>query len=235
MIESLQWRFIPIHMHTVNTRKKIGFPEHKEDWAKSTAIYDKHSLRIAGHPVMEDWEQNYMEKLAEVSTTNGGAVLEVGYGLGLSAKAIQIHNISDHYVIEYHPDVIARCIKDFHHAISVNRLHILSGFWQDITPLLRDNSFDGILFDTYPMSEEEIHSNHFWFFNEAYRLLKPNGIFTYYSDEAKDFSEKHLIKLTTAGFKRERISFQTCEVNPPKDCEYWQEKTMIAPIIRKDP
>ncbi len=223
-----------ILMHTIKTRKDIGFPDRREDWAKASAIYDEHTLRIAGHPVMEDWEINYMEKLAEISAGNGGVILELGYGMGLSAKAIQSHDINAHYVIECHPEVIARCVKDFHYAIATNRLHILSGFWQDVTPLLQDELFDGILFDTYPMSEEEIHSNHFWFFKEAYRLLKPGGTFTYYSDEAEKFSDKHLAKLLSSGFKEENIGFELCKVDPPKDCEYWQDNTMIAPIIKKD-
>ena len=221
-------------MYTINTRKKIGFPSKREDWSKSTAIYDEHTLRIAGHPVMEDWEMSYMEKLADISTFKGGNILELGYGLGLSAKAIQNHNIDSHYIVECHPDVVARCAKDFHYAIGINRLHVLSGFWQDITPLIKENTFDGILFDTYPMSEEEIHSNHFWFFQEAYRLLRMGGIFTYYSDEANKFSDKHLEKLMAAGFKKKNIKFEICEVNPPKDCKYWQEKTIIAPIISKE-
>jgi guanidinoacetate N-methyltransferase len=220
-------------MDTVNSRKNIGFPKSKEEWTKSTAIYDEHTLRIAGHPVMEDWEINYMEKLADTCSQNGGAILELGYGMGLSAKAIQANNVKSHCVIECHPDVVARCVKDFHYSISANQLHIFSGFWQDITPMIKDESFDGILFDTYPMSEEEIHSNHFWFFNEAYRLLKPNGVFTYYSDEIDNFSEKHFGKLKTAGFKEKNIRFELCEVNPPKDCEYWQSKTIIVPIIKK--
>jgi guanidinoacetate N-methyltransferase len=220
-------------MHTINTRKKIGFFS-REYWTTTDAIYDEHTLRIAGHPVMEDWETSYMKRLAEIATSNGGTVLELGYGLGISAKQIQSHKINSHYIVECHPDVIARCVKDLHDSLATNRLHILSGFWQDITPLLKSETFDGILFDTYPMSEEEIHSNHFWFFGEAYRLLKPGGVLTYYSDEATNFSEKHLSKLKLAGFKKKNIGFEVCDVNPPKDCEYWQEKTMIAPIITKD-
>jgi guanidinoacetate N-methyltransferase len=220
-------------MHTVNSRKNIGFPNDIKDWAKAEAVYSEHTLRIAGHPVMEDWEINYMEKLANICTSKGGTILELGYGLGLSAKAIQSREIKSHYVIEFHPDVITRCIKDFHSAISVNRLHLLSGFWQDVTPTLKEELFDGILFDTYPLREEEIHSNHFWFFKEAYRLLKPGGTFTYYSDEANTFSKNHLLKLQEAGFQKKNIHFEVCNLNPPKDCEYWQEKTMIAPIITK--
>lgn len=220
-------------MFTLNTRIKIGFPKKKEDWTKVPAKFTKHALRIAGHPVMEDWEKGYMKKLAKISSSKGGRVLEVGYGMGLSARAIQEQGIKQHYVIECHPDVVAKCLKDFHKSIAKNRMHILSGFWEDITPLFADKSFDGILFDTYPLREEEIHSNHFWFFKEAYRLLKPEGILTYYSDEAISFSAKHLAKLKKAGFNKNNIQYQVCKVNPPKNCEYWQEKTIVAPIIKK--
>lgn len=221
-------------MHTVNTRKSIGFPDHKEDWTKASAVYDEHTLRIAGHPVMEDWELRYMEKLAAIVTTNGGLILELGYGMGLSAKAIQARDIKGHCVIECHPDVIVRCAQDHHEAIGRSSLNLLSGFWQDLTPLLKNSTFDGILFDTYPMREEEIHSNHFCFFPEAHRLLKPGGILTYYSDEAHRFSESHLAHLKKAGFKGNDICFEMCRVNPPPDCEYWREKTLIAPIVRKE-
>jgi guanidinoacetate N-methyltransferase len=220
-------------MHTVNTRKKIGFPKERKDWVNEKAVFDKSTLRIAGHPVMEDWELSYMKRLAKIASSKGGKVLEIGYGLGLSTKAIQFHGIREHFLIECHPEVITRTISDMNNAIRENSFHVLTGFWEDITPTLKDDLFDGILFDTYPLSEEEIHANHFWFFDEAYRLLKPGGVLTYYSDEVKDFSDKHLKKLLDAGFKKGGINFEVCAVNPPKDCEYWQEKTIIAPIITK--
>jgi guanidinoacetate N-methyltransferase len=220
-------------MDTIKTRKAIGFPKEKIDWAKAPAIFDEHTLRITGHPVMEDWELGYMWKLAQIVTTNGGRILEVGYGMGLSAKAIQSHKIDSHYVIECHPGVIAKCVEDCHIAISENRLHILTGFWQDITSFLANETFDGILFDTYPLVEEEIHSNHFWFFAEAYRLLKSGGILTYYSDEINNFSDRHISKLQGAGFKIEHINSEICNVDPPENCAYWKYKTILAPIIRK--
>lgn len=220
-------------MDTIQSRKDIGFPSEKEEWCEAPAVYDEHTLRIAGHPVMEDWEQNYMDKLGVIAASNGGRVLELGYGMGLSAGAIQSHPISSHIVIECHPDVVHKCITDFKPAIDSGRMHIYSGFWQDVTPTLASGIFDGILFDTYPLKEEEIHGNHFWFFKEAFRLLKPGGILTYYSDEVDSLSEPHIARLVDAGFRRRDISWDICDVRPPEDCEYWQAPTIVAPVIRK--
>jgi len=69
----------------------------KERWNKEQANFTNaeagdgrgEMLIIDGHPVMSQWEQPYMAQLASVATRNGGRVLEVGFGLGLSATAIQ--------------------------------------------------------------------------------------------------------------------------------------------------
>ncbi len=217
---------------TVESRKKIGFPDKRADWNKEQAIYDEHTLKIDGHPVMEDWETGYMEKLAQIVTLQGGDILELGYGMGISAGFIQANKaVKSHYIVECHPDVVTKAIADFREPISLSKMHILSGFWQDITPKFSNESFDGIFFDTYPLTEEEIHGNHFWFFEEAHRLLRPGGVLTYYSDEATEFSANHKIKLRTSGFHE--INFEVCKVNPPADCEYWQDNTIVAPIIIK--
>jgi guanidinoacetate N-methyltransferase len=218
---------------TIESRKAIGFPTERREWNAASAIFDDHTLRISGHPVMEDWEAAYMKTLAQIATTRGGTVLEVGYGMGISARAIQAHSIDGHVIIECHPDVISRCLRDFRASVEAGRLRLLTGFWDEITPLLKDECFDGILFDTYPMNAEELHANHFPFFREAYRLLKPGGVFTYYSDEAREFSPAHLVKLTEAGFRPSDIDGRICAVSPPPDCEYWRETTLLAPIIRK--
>lgn len=216
---------------TVETRKAIGFVA-KQKWNEAQAEFDEHTLRIAGHPVMEDWETSYMKRLAEIATFRGGSVLELGYGMGISAGFIeQNHEVTSHTVIECHPDVSKKAIDDFRDSVEKSTFHLFTGFWEDITPQIADESFDGILFDTYPLTEEEVHANHFWFFKEAYRLLKKGGILTYYSDEPKSFSTQHLLKLKEAGFHD--INFEICEVDTPEDCEYWQHDTMIAPIITK--
>jgi len=172
-----------------------------------------------------------MKMLADIVTKNGGEVLEVGFGLGISARFIQKHKIKTHTIIESHPDVIKRCQKIYSEEIRNKKIVLLKGFWEDITYGLPKESFDGILFDTYPEIEQMSGKNHFFFFKEAYRLLKRGGIFTYYSDEATGFSKTHLQRLNDAGFTD--IKFNPCKINPPEDCNYWNKKSIIAPIIIK--
>ncbi|MEI8270862.1 MAG: hypothetical protein WCG45_05865, partial [bacterium] len=79
----------------------------------------------------------------------------------------------------------------------------------------------------------EIHKNHFEFFNSAFEKLKKGGVLTYYSDEINDFSPEHLERLLNAGFKKENINKKIVNVEPPEDCQYWKDKTILAPIIIK--
>ena len=71
-------------MHT--TRPE--FPRNTQEWTQSPAIFTKDSLVIHNHHVMETWEAGYMETLAEIVTQNGGNVLEIGFGLGISSNFI---------------------------------------------------------------------------------------------------------------------------------------------------
>lgn len=203
------------------------------DWAKAPAVYDEHTLKILGNEVMEDWETGYMHALARIATEKGGTILELGYGMGISASAVQAAEIDTHVVVECHPEVVKKCATDNADAIANGRMHIFSGMWQDVTKLLTAESFDGILFDTYPIRQDEMVGPHMYFFDEAHRLLRPGGVLTYYSDEATGFKAPHLERLVNAGFDSDKIDFEVCEVTPPENCEYWNDPTIIAPIVRK--
>ena len=204
-----------------------------EHWGQASAVYDEHTLKIDGHEVMEDWEQPYMNRLGVIASRNGGAVLELGYGMGLSSKVIESHGIESHTIIECHPDVIQKCVTDNKAAFDNGKMHLFTGFWQDVTPMIASGTFDGILFDTYPIKEEEMIGPHMFFFEEAHRLLKLGGVLTYYSDEATGLSLSHIQRLVDAGFDKKDINYEICEVTPPTDCEYWQSDTIVVPIIKK--
>src|SRR3989339_1124991 len=211
---------------TTSSRKKIGFPN-KEEWKSNTAHYTDDSLYIAGHHVMGRWETDYMCRLAHIVCQNGGHILELGYGMGISSDFIQKNKkIITHTIIECHPEVAQECRKKYTHEISEGSIILCENFWEDIIYKLPNESYDGILFDTYPLTEEQIHKNHYWFFKDAYRLLKKGGVLTYYSDEKKGYSKEHMEKLKEAGFTH--IGYHVCKVNPPQNM-YWNDTSILAP------
>jgi guanidinoacetate N-methyltransferase len=209
------------------TMLEIGFPEKRDQWSKEEAQYRDGKLQIAGHPVMEDWEDDYMKALAEVATRRGGRVLELGFGMGISAGHVQDNALDEHVIIEANEQVFEK-LQQF--AAAHPSVTPMLGFWQDVIPTLEPGSFDGILFDTYPVQAEEVAA-HWFFFETAYRLLKPGGVFTYFSDEVSGFSERHLAALRAAGFSD--IRAEICHVNPPEGCLYWTAPTIVVPILTK--
>ncbi|MFH1047109.1 MAG: class I SAM-dependent methyltransferase [Patescibacteria group bacterium] len=216
---------------TLKERINIGFNGVKESWSQALATFSPGKLIICGHPVMEDWEDSYMKILAAIACTVPDKVLEVGFGLGISASHVQQHQVREHSIIEANQSVYEQLLKFSQNAVGSVRPHL--GFWEDVTPTLPDEYFDGILFDTYPLSDKEVHENHFSFFAEAFRLLKPGGRLTYYSDEPTELSRRHVAVLQQAGFNRDGIHWRVCPVTPPEDCQYWRASTIVAPIIEK--
>ena len=212
-----------------NNKSDITF--NKNEWTSAPAKFTDKDLTIFGYAVMEDWEHPYMKALADIAAKGGGKVLELGFGMGISAEYIQAHPVIEHIIIEANHEVAERArefAKKAPHSTT-----ILEGFWEQVIDQIPDNSLDGILFDTYPLSDLELYQNHFFFFPYAFKKLKKGGIFTYYSDEIKSFGRVHLKKLLKAGFTQENIQGSAVAVNPPENCEYWKAKTMLAPVVKK--
>ncbi len=124
-----------------------------EQWTTAEAEFSEHDLRILGEPVMEDWEEPYMRVLAEIATTNGGVVLEVGHGMGISARFIQQAQITQHIIIEANRAVALKA-REWARSCPIETI-VLERLWQQAIASIPDDSLDGILFDTYPLSEKE--------------------------------------------------------------------------------
>ena len=197
-------------------------------WLHSKAQFTEDALQIKGFQVMQRWEEGYMAELAAVAVRNGGRVLEVGFGMGISAGYIQrAENLHSHLIIECHHEVIQFACRQYSSAVASGRMTLINGFWEEATPCLRSEGFDGILFDSIALDQEPHFFNAFPFFAEAHRLLRKGGVFTYFSDETRHLSARHIEELQKAGF----VEFQqkVCRVNPPADCRYWKDGTIVIP------
>lgn len=208
--------------------KAIGFPGNPDEWREAEDCLTSERLDILGHPVMQAWEIPYMEKLAEIATSKGGVVLEVGFGMGLSAREIHKADIDEHIVIEPNKAVFTRLLQ-FKDASRIKVTPHL-GFWEEVAPKLPDESIDGILFDPYPINAEQLYHQQFSFFDEAHRLLKEGGVFTHFSGEI-EFTDEYCGYIDASG--NWEYTGESVPVDPPEDCLYWTEKTILAPTLIK--
>ena len=78
-------------------------------------IISDESIKISVEPrhgiVMHIGETTLMQKLAEIATKNGGDILEIGFGMHLSADGVQSNpNVTSHTIIEVHPEIYERAL-----------------------------------------------------------------------------------------------------------------------------
>eukprot|EP01010_Urceolus_cornutus_P005228 NODE_89_length_2520_cov_519.399838_g70_i0.p1 GENE.NODE_89_length_2520_cov_519.399838_g70_i0~~NODE_89_length_2520_cov_519.399838_g70_i0.p1 ORF type:complete len:506 (+),score=123.04 NODE_89_length_2520_cov_519.399838_g70_i0:683-2200(+) len=155
---------------------------HYDEWNTVNADISEEHVYINNQPVMELWERPYMEALADETCTNGGVVLEVGFGLGLSATCVQRHqNVTEHIIIEGNADVGKRlyAFAAEQERLGNPKVTPKIGMWQEVVKTLPRHSVDAILYDPYPNCDAEQHIHQFMFMKEMWDILKPGGTFVY--------------------------------------------------------
>jgi guanidinoacetate N-methyltransferase len=199
-----------------------------DDWRLLPVSLTDTELLIGGRQVMQAWERPLMEMLAREVAASRGDILEVGFGMGISARAILQCGCLTYTVIEAHPEIADHARRwGQEQSIPVT---VLEGFWQDVAPHL-PAGFDGILFDTFPICQEEGHINPAAMIPALQRLLRPGGILTYYSGVVAGFPDDQL-RLLLADFDEVKL-IKVSGLDPSPGCDYWSRTWMIIPVARK--
>jgi amino acid adenylation domain-containing protein len=199
------------------------------NWDESNAVYSDTELIIEGQQVMQEWERPLMKAMAEAAAATHGDVLEIGFGMGISATYIQESGVRSHTIVECNTavaEVFAGWMKQY----PERDIRMVSGQWQDVTDQLEQ--YDGVFFDAYPLSEKDFvehvindvtFAEHF--FSTAASCLRTGGVFTYYSNEIDSFSRSHQRRLLKYFHS---FSLSVVEnLSPPADCNYWWADSMV--------
>ena len=103
--------------------------------------------------VMMDWEDPLMSASAAYVCEGGGDILEIGFGVGISAGYIQSHSISSHTIIENHPQIIPLAQE---WAKDKPNVTIISGSWHDVYKANKLSTYDGLFFDIWNLGPHHI-------------------------------------------------------------------------------
>ena len=104
--------------------------------------------------VMMDWEDSLMSASAAYVTEGGGDILEIGFGMGISAGYMHSHSINSHTIVENHPQIISKAIE---WASGKSNVTIISQSWYDVKDSL--GTFDGIFYDTFADESDQFSSS----------------------------------------------------------------------------
>ena len=153
--------------------------------------------------VMMDWEDELMSASAAYVTENGGDILEIGFGMGISAGYIQSHSISSHTIIENHPQIIPRAQE---WAADKPNVTIITGSWYDNLSNL--GTYDGVFHDTY--GDDEIT-----YFSSSLSSLVNSGAKVTWWNMLTTSSNWHNI---------ENVDYEEINISPPTNSYYTHSK-----------
>ena len=153
--------------------------------------------------VMMDWEDTLMSASAAYVTQNGGDILEIGFGMGISAGYIQSHSISSHTICENHPQIIPLALE---WAAERPNATVITGSWYGNLDIL--SIYDGVFYDTYGDTDLQ------FFTSSLPTLTKPGARTTWWNT----------LPNSESIFNFDNICYQEFVVSPPENSYFNSSK-----------
>ncbi|MEO1524269.1 MAG: amino acid adenylation domain-containing protein [Planctomycetota bacterium] len=197
---------------------------------------DLSTEQLADQEIMEDWQTPLMRSMVQWVTESEGDLLEIGFGRGVAATAIQEAGVRSHTVIEMNPHSITDHFHPWRERYADREIHLVEGRWQDALDQL--NEYDAVFFHAFPMNEAEFvdyvaqsatFAEHF--FPVAARLLRPGGVFTYLSTEIDSLSRRHQRSLLSH-FEEVHLKVQPLTVPEDTKDAWWADSMVVVRAIK---
>ncbi len=179
--------------------------------------------------VMMEWEKPYMEKCIEMLDPHGD-VLEVGFGMGYSARKLCSYEAVKSYTIIECSPVVWEFFEKFKKEQNEKRpdlqIRLIPGRWEDMLSTIQDK-YDIVFFDDYVGIKrtltEMISLPPFYDFLRGIlsNNTKPGTKIGFYAHE--------IFNLDLDGIM---VGCYEYKVDIPEYCQYARGDTMYIPIIR---
>jgi protein arginine N-methyltransferase 2 len=157
--------------------------------------------------VMMSWESPIMEASANYICSNGGNILEIGFGMGISANYIQANSINSHTIVECHPQILE---KSRVWAADKPNVTIIEGEWFNIKDSL--STYDGVFYDTF--GEDDWSK----FGSNIESLIKSKSKVTWWNNNTN----------ATTIHNINGVTYEIVYVNPPSN-SYFNSKKYYMP------
>lgn len=143
----------------------LHYRKHNEVNIESGSIYYTTPDNARFMPLMHEGFKNLEEKSAEIVSQNGGHILEVGFGLGISATKFINSNIASYTCVEIN-NTIYQYAQNW--AVGKSNVTIINSSWQEAFSTLT-TKYDGIYFDN-------LDADHSQFYTTAKLVLNTGSI-----------------------------------------------------------
>jgi protein arginine N-methyltransferase 2 len=174
---------------------------------ESDKIYYYDEIFDVNFEVMMDWEDSLMSASAAYVCQNGGDILEIGFGMGISAGYIHSHSINSHTIIENHPDVIPKAQS---WASGKPNVIIVTGSWYEVKDSL--STYNGLFYDTFGDDDMQ------YFSSSLSSLIKPGGVVTWWNNYVGENNYYNIPNVT----------YDLHTINPPQN-NYFNSNTYYLP------
>jgi protein arginine N-methyltransferase 2 len=175
-----------------------------------------------GNAIMMSWERGIMRATAAALCSPGARVLNIGFGMGLIDTELQRRRPSSHHIVEPHPDVHAKMVRDGWLEKAGVTVH--HDFWQNV--ITRLPRFDCIYFDTWEDTVDQFRH----LARRLPKLLRAGGRFSWFNEP----EDPDMVRCVgRAGLEISRIRIP---VSPPRKAAqgslyYFESRTRRYDIV----